>query len=128
MKKRKRIVALGLAISIVLGIGSVAVFAASSATGSINGYTTKGVSSIGQKSASAYTSYGTSGQVSVNSKYSYVNTDTLSTGIKSQNNGHYNYAQVNFTAPTNCHSVKIESSHTVSASNQTWTAKTSKVY
>ena len=41
------------------------------------------------------------------------------------NNEHYSHCSVEFSAPSNCHSVKIVSSHKVSAFGQIWSTKTS---
>lgn len=121
---KKSILALGLALGVMASMGASA-FAAS---GSINGYYTSGNSYIYSTSGSASTSFGDYGSVAVNSTYSYVNTKTLATGTQSRNNGHYKSTSVSFSAPSNCRSVAISSSHSVSAYSQTWTASTSKVY
>lgn len=127
-KLGKRILSLGLVLSIVCGIGSISVFAASSVSGSINGYTTKGVSSITYSGGSAYTSYGTNGEVTVTSTYHYINYINLNSGSSTKRKGHTNYAQVDFSAPSNCRSNYISSSHKVATSSQTWTGITSKTY
>lgn len=104
---------------------SISVFAA---TGAINGYKTRASSTIRQQTASASTSYDYNGSVSVSSTYSYVNVNTLATGTCTKNNGHYSHCSVAFSAPSNCHSVKIVSSHKVLAFGQTWSTKTSATY
>lgn len=124
---RKLILGFVLTLTLTFGMG-ISVFAATSATGAINGYATKGSSSISKTSASASTSYGTNGSVIVSATYSYVNTDTLATGTSSKNNGGYRSCSVSFSAPSNCRSVKITSSHSVSAYSQKWTANTSATY
>lgn len=45
--------------------------------------------------------------------------------ISTKNNAHYSHCSVEFSAPSNCHSVKIVSSHKVSAFGQIWSTKTS---
>ena len=90
-KLGKRILSLGLVLSIVCGIGSISVFAAPSVSGSINGYTTKGVSSITYGGGSAYTSYGTNGEVTVTSTYHYINYINLNSDSSTKRKGHYNY-------------------------------------
>ena len=117
-----------LSLTLILGMSGITVFAASSQTGAINGYTTRGASSISSSGASATTSYGSSGSVSVSATYSYVNIKTLATGKMSKTNGYYNNCSVSFSAPSNCRSVGISSSHRVAASGQIWTAKTSATY
>ncbi len=129
-KVGKRILALCLALSVICGIGSISVFADDydSETGAISGYSTKGYSYIGQTSAYAYTSFGGNGQVTVSSTYGYVNVYTLATDSESRNDGDHSYAQVNFTAPRNCHSVYIDSDHQVVAYGQTWSTSTYATY
>lgn len=124
---RKLILALTFALTLTFGMGITA-FAATSATGAINDYTTRGSSSISKTGASASTSYASTGTVSVSSTYSYVNTETLATGTSSKSNGYYSSCSVSFWAPSNCRSVKITSSHRVSAYDQVWTANTSNTY
>lgn len=121
---KKSILALGLALGVMASMGASA-FAAS---GQINGYYTSGNSSVSSTSGSAYTSFGDYGSVAVNSTYSYVNTNNLTTGTQSKNNGHYKSASVSFSAPKNCRSVKVVSSHSISAYSQTWSANTSATY
>lgn len=121
---KKLILTFAFILTLTLGMG-ISVFAA---TGAINGYTTRGSSSISRTGASASTSYASTGSVTVSSTYSYVNTNTLATGTSSKNNGYYNSCSVSFSAPSNCRSVKVSSSHRVAAYGQTWTASTSATY
>lgn len=100
----------------------------STATGAVNGYTTRGTSTIKARSGGASTTYQSTGAVSVNSTYSYVNTNTLVTGKITKSKGYYKSCSVSFTAPNGCRSVKVSSSHNVSAAGQSWTASTSKIY
>lgn len=111
-----------IAMIIEKWITIISVFAA---TGAINGYTTRASSTIRQQKASASTSYDYNGSVSVSSTYSYVDVNTLATGTYTKNNAHYSHCSVEFSAPSNCHSVKIVSSHKVSAFGQIWSTKTS---
>lgn len=127
IKERKTLITGICVIALIFGMG-VSATAASSATGAINGYETSASSSISSTSASAKTSYEASGSVTVSSTYSYVNTNTLVTGTSTKNNGHYTSCSVNFSAPSNCRSVKISSSHSVSAYGQNWTTSTSGIY
>lgn len=124
----KKISAFALALTIVLGIGSMSVFAGSSATGAVNGYTTRGTSTIKATSGGASTTYQSTGAVSVKSTYSYVNTNTLVTDKITKSKGYYQSCSVSFTAPNGCRSVKVSSSHNVTAAGQSWTASTSKTY
>jgi len=124
----KMISASALALTIVLGMGSMAVFAGNPATGAVNGYTTRGTSTIKARSGGASTTYQSTGAVSVNSTYSYVNTNTLVTDKITKSKGYYKSCSVSFTAPNGCRSVKVSSSHNVSAAGQSWTASTSKIY
>ena len=125
-KFTKGILSLGLALSIIVG-GAATAFA-DSKSGSINGYYTTGSSYVTYNSGSAGTSFGSNGSVAVNSTYSYVNVNTLATGSTSRNNGHYKYASVSFSAPKNCRSVKVSSSHSVTAYGQSWSTTTSAIY
>ena len=105
---------------------SISVFAA---TGAINGYAITGSSHITRTTASASTTYEKrTGSISVDSTYSYVNTYTLATGSSTKSKGYYTSVEINFSAPYNCHSVRIRSSHKVSAYGQTWTANSTAVY
>lgn len=124
----KKISAFALALTIVLGMGSMSVFAASSATGAVNGYTTRGTSTIKARSGGASTTYQSTGAVSVKSTYSYVNTNTLVADKITKSKGYYKSCSVSFTAPNGCRSVKVSSSHNVSAAGQSWTASTNKIF
>ncbi len=124
---RKIILTFTLAFTLTFGM-SISAYAATSATGGINDYITRGSSSISATGASASTSYQSTGSVTVSSTYSYVNTDTLETGTSTKNNGHYSSCSVSFSAPSNCRSVKVTSSHSVTAYDQTWTTNTSATY
>ena len=105
---------------------SISVFAA---TGAINGYAITGSSHITRTTASASTTYEKrTGSISVDSTYSYVNTYTLATGTSSKSKGYYTSVEIDFSAPYNCHSVRIRSSHKVSAYGQTWSSNSTAVY
>ena len=125
-KFTKGILSLGLALSILVG-GAATAFAGSK-SGQVNGHNTTGSSSITSNSGSAGTSLSGSGTVVVTSTYSYVNINSLTTGSTSRTKGHYNYASVSFSAPKNSRSVKVLSSHHVSAYDQDWGTNTSAVY
>ena len=105
---------------------SISVFAA---TGAINGYAITGSSHITRTTASASTTYEKrTGSISVDSTYSYVNTYTLATGTSSKSKGYYTSVEIDFSAPYDCHSVRIRSSHKVSAYGQTWSSNSTAVY
>lgn len=96
-----------------------------SVEGGINAYKTYGSSVITRTTAKATTSFASEGTVTVSSTYTYVNIDTFKF---TKNNGNTSNCSVEFSAPANCSSVRIDSSHSVTADGQTWTAKTSVVY
>lgn len=84
---------------------------------------------ITRTTASASTTYEKrTGSISVDSTYSYVNTYTLATGSSTKSKGYYTSVEINFSAPYNCHSVRIRSSHKVSAYGQTWSSNSTAVY
>ena len=123
---KKSILALGLALGVMASIG-VSSFAGpypSKQEGKVGKYGTTGSSSITYNTGAAYTSYGDNGSVSVNSTYGYSNTSNYEGGSYTRSNGHYRSTSVSFTAPNNCKSVSILSSHAVSKSGQSWSAKT----
>ena len=75
--------------------------------------------------AFAYTSYGSyADSLSVVSTYTYWDNMRGMYGTQVKSSGHYNYARVDFTAPRNCKSVNISSSHRVARNHQVWTADT----
>lgn len=115
-----------IAMIIEKWITIISVFAA---TGAINGYAITGSSHITRTTASASTTYEKrTGSISVDSTYSYVNTYTLATGSSTKSKGYYTSVEINFSAPYNCHSVRIRSSHKVSAYGQTWSSNSTAVY
>lgn len=121
----KLVLVLTLTLVMTLGM-SISVFAA---TGAINGYAITGSSHITRTTASASTTYEKrTGSISVDSTYSYVNTYTLATGSSTKSKGYYTSVEINFSAPYNCHSVRIRSSHKVSAYGQTWSSNSTAVY
>ena len=126
-ENEKMISASILSLALIFGARGVDAYAADSATGAINGYYTIGSSSISSTTASASTMFGSVGSVSVASTYSYVNTSTLIVGTKSSSKGYYNTCTVEFTAPAGCRSIKISSSHNISAYGQTWSAYTTAI-
>ena len=122
---KKLVLVLTLTLVMTLGM-SISVFAA---TGAINGYAITGSSHITRTTASASTTYEKrTGSISVDSTYSYVNTYTLATGSSTKSKGYYTSVEINFSAPYNCHSVRIRSSHKVSAYGQTWSSNSTAVY
>lgn len=89
----------------------------------------KGRFQVTNTTASASTTYEKrTGSISVDSTYSYVNTYTLATGSSTKSKGYYTSVEINFSAPYNCHSVRIRSSHKVSAYGQTWSSNSTAVY
>ncbi len=128
MRMKKMISASILSLALIFGARGVDAYAADSATGAINGYYTYGSSSITSTAASASTFFGNVGSVSVVSTYSYVNTSTLKVGTSTSSTGYYNTCTVDFTAPAGCRSVRISSTHKVSAYGQTWSANTTATY
>lgn len=127
MRMKKMISASILSLALIFGARGVDAYAADYATGAINGYCTIGSSSISSTTASASTFFGSEGSVSVVSTYSYVNTSTLKVGTKSSSKGYYNTCTVDFIAPAGCRSIRISSSHKVSAYGQTWSAYTTAI-
>ena len=127
-KFTKRLLALGLVLSIVTGIGSVSVFAKPYTSGQIHGYVARGYSNISQYSANATTTYEKSGLLSVNSTYYYVNVKTLAANHVSKDRLATKSPTVTFSAPKNCRSIKISSSHRVEAYYSIWTAYTDAEY
>lgn len=128
MRMKKIISASILSLALIFGARGVDAYAADSATGAIGEYYTYGSSSITSTAASASTFFGNVGSVSVVSTYSYVNTSTLKVGTSTSSAGYYNTCTVDFTAPAGCRSVRISSTHKVSAYGQTWSAYTTATY
>ena len=126
---KKSILALGLTLGIIACFGGAA-FAASEAYGHINSYATSGRSRAFATTADARTVSATKGTVTVYSEYSYVNVSNLTTGKVTRNAGGNNtyVASLAFTAPKNCRSVKIKSSHVVYALGELWNANTDANY
>ena len=129
-KFTKGILSLGIALSILAGATGVTAFAASKTdkkSGSIGSNYTSGSSTIDDRTASAYTSFGNNGTVSVNSTYDYVRLSDVKGFTSTRSNGHYHSTSVSFSVGENYRSVKIKSDHYVAGSGQTWTAKTSVI-
>lgn len=126
----KRILAAGLALAVVTGVSGAAVFADSSAPqttdpSTLCGAGVSGKSDMKYNTAFAYTSYGSyADSLSVVSTYTYWDNMRGMYGTQVKSSGHYNYARVDFTAPRNCKSVNISSSHRVARNHQVWTADT----
>ena len=127
VKFGKIIIAFMFAVTLTFSMG-ITVFAATSAQGAIGKYATYGSSTITRTTAKATTSFASTGTVTVSATYSYINTSSLVPGSSTKNNGNNSNCSVEFSAPANCSSVRIDSSHSVAAYGQTWTAKTSAVY
>ena len=128
-KFTKRLLALGIALSIVVGVGSVSVFAKTSrASAMVNGATAIGESSISYSTASASTTYYSAGSMSVNSTYTCVNVNTLYVRNINKNSTAYVPVSVNFKAPAKYKSVAIKSNHRVSFQINNWSASTRAEY
>ena len=126
-KFTKRLLALGLALSISVGAGGVSVFAKTGsgpAQGFLNGHRIYCFSDIGPNSARAKTIvYYNGGMTRVSSDYTYINNKTLrQTTINKQNRG-IQSTEVGVLAPGGCRSVMIRSKHTVEFSSK-WTGTT----
>lgn len=120
-KFTKRLLALGLALSIVVGIGSVSVFADSGkVTGTLNGNRTVGTYSIERYGAKAGTSYAGNGSAIISSNYGYANLVTLNYRSMSKSARNNKSASVNFKAPQYCISIQMRNTHTVIASGKIW--------
>ena len=130
-KFTKSILALGLALSILIGVSGTSVFAASRSDyrfGNISNKQVTCVSNINYSTASATTSFQASGKLDVASTYAYVNTNTLIARKTSKSRIASKNPTVSFCAPVNCKSVWIQSTHTVEAYNQVWKGTTYCVY
>ena len=120
---KKSILALGLALGVLAGMGGAAVNAAQTQYGSLAGVSVIGNSDITYSKGTAYTTCGGyGGSVSVSSTYYYCNTRNGSSGHRSNGAGDSRSAGVGFSAPTNCKSVSISGSHKFYYSGQTWSA------
>lgn len=130
MKKfGKRILALGVALSIICSIGCAS-FAASSIKPTVNGIKGSASSTMAKsgESASASTTYNASGAVSVKSTYTSVHIATRKVKTQNKTKGNYGSVSVSFTKPLNHVSKRISSEHSISVGNQKWTGKTSDSY
>ena len=122
---KKGILALGLTLGIIASVGGGA-FAYESTYGTVSGYGATGHSYCYATSGYSNTTYNRPGYLYVNSVYNYINIKTLSAGTKTQsttsNNSTLAYQYV--SAPNNCRSVDMYSTHVVSYGGQTWTGNT----
>ena len=127
MKKAgKRILAAGVTLGIICGIGGTA-FAAEKLTVTINGSKATCLSAINDSdTASAYTTYNGSGAVSVKATYTTKNLPNNEVHKTTRTKGNYGTASVTINKPKGDISKRIESEHSVSVSNQTWKGKTIK--
>ena len=127
MKKAgKRILALGVTLGIICGIGGTA-FAAEKLTVTINGSKATCLSTINASdTASAYTTYNGNGAVSVKATYTTKNLPTGEVHKTTRTKATYGTASVTINKPKGDISKRIESEHSVSVSNQTWKGKTIK--
>ena len=123
-KFTKSILALGLALSILIGVSGTSVFAASHYVTMINGYYATAVSNISSTNAAANTTFATKGRVSVESTYTYVNTQTLNAIKITKSSNTLGSSTVSFVAPSNCRSVSIYSKHRVDHYGKSWTVVT----
>ena len=127
-KFTKSILALGLALSILVGVGGTSVFAGSRLNLTIDGHPAIAESRVSQKKAWASTSYEHGGRVNVQSSYTYLDTKTMKAYNSSASRTSIKSATVNFNAPEGCQSVGINSCHRIEALNKTWTVTTSSKY
>lgn len=111
------------------GTGALRV-SANTLTPTINNITFSAYSNIYATSGNAGTVGGSPNlQVSVSATYSYVNVDTLETGTMQDNKSDIiQRATVNFNAPANCRSVKINAYHTASSGTESWSGSTDAIY
>ena len=120
-KITKRLLALGLALSISVGAGGVSSFAGSNKyTGTLNGYKTLATYSIDKYGAKASTAYGGNGSAEVISNYSYVNMITLYSRSVTKRARNKKSATVNFSAPNQCYSIQMYNTHSVVSSGKSW--------
>lgn len=133
MKKAgKRILAAGVTLGIICGIGGAA-FAANIPEKinnvKVNGYSVSCLSKLSsdERTASASTTYNGSGAVSVSSTFKSIYIPTRKVTTQKRTKGNYGTASVSFNRPANDLAKRIESDHSVSASNQTWKGKTRKL-
>lgn len=122
---KKTILALGLTLCIIAGVGSAS-FAAYSTSTYINGAHAFANSFCYPYEGRSSTLYFGTGLVTLNTVYTYVNYKTLATSSMSRSDG-ANRREVSFRfiAPSNCRSLHISSSHLVYTGGQTWNVTTS---
>ena len=122
---KKSILALGLALGVLAGMGGAAVNAAQTQTGSLAGVSVMGKSDITYNKGTAYTTCGGyGGSVSVSSTYYYCKTSDGTSAHKGNGAGDSRSAGVSFSAPTTCKSISISSSHKFYYSGQLWSTST----
>jgi len=125
---KKSILALGLALGVMAGMGGAAVYAANipqTQTGALAGVSVMGNSNITYSKGTAYTTCGGyGGSVSVTSKYIYCNTSTGAPTTLRNGAGDSRSAGVGFSAPNGSKSLSISSSHNFYYSGQSWSANT----
>ncbi len=125
--RRCKIIAMLLVATVTISLGGYAVEAASSATGTVDG---EGVYA-GSWATSTSAGASTSGQnpysgisASVSSHYIAVCPLTGQQFPQDKSNSGTHSASVTFSAPENCVTVSISSSHVASKNGQTWTTST----
>ena len=124
MKKAgKRILAAGVTLGIICGIGGAA-FASDRVSTKINNCTATGRSTISNNEASAYTTYNGSGAASVTAKYETKHVGTNVRKTQNRTKATYGTASVSFKTPSGHLSEWISSTHTVNVSNQKWSGNT----
>lgn len=126
--KRKKTLAIGMMAALIAV--NVTVASAETKTATINGISFSAYSKITKSGAISGTVSSSSGlTVSVTSKYSYINPNTLKTGSESKSQIDATAAaSLSFNAPANCRSVKITSTNKAVSGGETWTATTSDTY
>lgn len=123
MKKLRKVIA--IAAVLFIGTLTISAYAASYASGSLNGHKTEGESTVGANSAGAYTRISGSGSVRVSSTYYYL-TSSMQVKNTSKSSGGTVSCSVNFSGPSGAKSEKIVSRHSVSAYGSSWSSETSK--
>ena len=122
---KKSILALGLALGVLAGMGGAAVNADQTQYGSLAGVSVVGNSNITYSKGTAYTTCGGyGGSVSVSSTYYYCKTSDGTSAHKGNGAGDSRSAGVSFSAPGGGKSISISSSHKFYYSGQLWSTST----
>lgn len=122
MKKRARVILLLVLSAVLIFALNYSVFAAStSTTATLAGVRVTAYNSISSQTATAYTFLASdSGVLDVSATYYYINITTMESDDEYRPAESPTHAQVSFTAPSGCRSVKIRSWHYAYFSGQSW--------